>query len=70
MARDTGDPWESATFDGARRAQIRRSMRLSPRRRLEVMIELEQTARYLAAAPRETTTEASTSQSVNEPPSG
>ncbi|MCG5527195.1 MULTISPECIES: type I-U CRISPR-associated protein Csx17 [Halorhodospira] len=70
MTRNTKDPWESATFEGARRAQIRRSMRLSPRRRLEAMIELEQTAKYLAAVPRASTTEASTSRSVNEPSSG
>lgn len=52
MTRNVEDPWEAATFEGARRAQIRRMMGLSPRQRLEAMIELTQTAKQLAATPR------------------
>jgi hypothetical protein len=39
--------WEAGTWEGARRAQLRRALRLSVRERLEVMVALTKTAERL-----------------------
>lgn len=52
MARKETDTWATATFEGVRRLRIREMLRRSARERLEAMIELEQTANHLSAAPR------------------
>jgi len=52
MARNKPNAWEASTFEGARRLQIRHMLKRTPRERLEAMIELEQTAKHLATAPR------------------
>lgn len=67
MARNETNSWEAATFEGARRLQIRHMLQRSPRERLEAMIELEQTAKRLAAAPRVSGKDASTPRRANEP---
>ena len=41
-------PWEAGTWEGARRAQLRRALRLSVRERLEIMVALTETAARLA----------------------
>lgn len=53
MTSKPQDPWEAATFEGARRAQIRRMRDLTPHQRLEAMIDLEETAATLASSERE-----------------
>lgn len=40
--------WDAATWKGARRAQLRRSLRLSVRERLEIMEALSETAARLS----------------------
>lgn len=52
MSRRVRDPWETATYEGARRFQLRRALQLSPLQRLQAMVDLEETSRQLAAAPR------------------
>ena len=70
MTKNVEDPWEVATFEGARRAQIRSMLQRSPRERLEAMIELEQTAKRLTALPRDNTAASETSQSFGLAESG
>lgn len=41
------DPWEAATWEGARRARIRRALKLTVRERLEVLESLAETSRRL-----------------------
>lgn len=38
------DPWEAATWEGARRARIRRALDLTVRERLEIMESLAETS--------------------------
>lgn len=38
------DPWEAATWEGARRARIRRTLELTVRERLEVLESLAETS--------------------------
>ena len=52
MSDQPDETWEAATWEGSRRAQIRRSLRLTPRERLEAMVELTETAGHLARARR------------------
>jgi hypothetical protein len=40
--------WEAATWEGSRRRQLRRALRLSPRQRLEAMVALAAAASQLA----------------------
>lgn len=47
------DPWEAATWEGARRAQIRRSLELTVRERLEVLEALAETSARLIEIGRE-----------------
>ena len=68
MARNETNAWEASTFEGARRLQIRHMLQRSPRERLEAMIELEHTAKHLAAAPRVSGTASNAPQGVQEPP--
>jgi len=42
--------WDAGSWEGSRRAQLRRSLRLSVRERLEVMESLSETAAELARA--------------------
>lgn len=41
------DPWEAATWEGARRARIRRALELTVRERLEVLEALTETSARL-----------------------
>ncbi|MFB6260153.1 MAG: hypothetical protein ABEK42_05575 [Thiohalorhabdaceae bacterium] len=45
--------WEAATWEGSRREQLRRALRLTPRQRLEAMETLSETARSLSERPHE-----------------
>lgn len=47
------DPWEAATWAGARRAQIRRALELTVRERLEVLEALAETSARLVELGRE-----------------
>lgn len=51
MTDQPGPDWEAATWEGSRRAQLRRGLRLTPRQRLEAMVAIGDTARRLAGAP-------------------
>lgn len=53
---NTTDPaaWESATFEGSRRAQLRRNLRLTVRQRLQNLEALIETSRRLANLTRGT----------------
>lgn len=54
MTEKPEDGWAAATREGSRRAQLRRALQLTPRQRLEAMLQLGETAQQLAAAPRRT----------------
>ncbi|MFW6191263.1 MAG: type I-U CRISPR-associated protein Csx17 [Thiohalospira sp.] len=54
MTERPEDGWAAATREGSRRAQIRRALELTPRQRLEAMLQLGETGQQLAAAPRRT----------------
>jgi hypothetical protein len=41
------DPWEAATWEGARRARLRRALELTVRERLEVLDALAETSQRL-----------------------
>lgn len=41
------DAWDAATWEGARRAQLRRALQRTVRERLEVLEELTETSRRL-----------------------
>lgn len=43
----SSDPWDAATWEGARRAQIRRALALTVRERLEVLEALAETSARL-----------------------
>ncbi len=45
--------WSAATWEGSRRAQIRRNLRLTVRERLEALEELTETSEQLARTARE-----------------
>lgn len=47
------DPWEAATWEGARRAQIRRALELTVRERLEVLEALAETSARLVEIGRQ-----------------
>lgn len=47
------DPWEAATWTGARRAQIRRALELTVRERLEVLESLAETSARLVEIGRQ-----------------
>lgn len=53
MNDKTEKSWQAASWEGSRRAQIKRTMRLTPRQRLEAMIQLDKTAQELAKAPNQ-----------------
>ena len=44
--------WEAATWEGSRREQLRRALRLTPVERLAAMVALADTARRLAESPK------------------
>ena len=44
--------WESTTWEGSRRAQLRAALALTVRERLQAVEELAELARRLAAMPR------------------
>lgn len=48
MSTENQEGWEAATFEGSRRAQLRRSLRLSVRQRLQNIEILVETSRRLA----------------------
>lgn len=41
------DPWDAATWEGARRARLRRALQRTVRERLEVLESLTETSRRL-----------------------
>jgi hypothetical protein len=49
--------WSAATWEGSRRAQIRRNLRLTVRERLEALEDLTETSDRLARTAREAPTE-------------
>ncbi len=53
-ADDEGN-WETATWEGSRRVQLRAALRLSVRERLEALEDLAELSQRLAAMPRSTT---------------
>ena len=53
MSRDASKTWETATWEGTRRAQLRLALALTVRERLEAAEALADLARRLAAMPRQ-----------------
>lgn len=49
--------WSTATWEGSRRAQIRRNLQLTVRERLEALEDLTETSDRLARTAREAPTE-------------
>lgn len=47
------DPWEAATWEGARRARLRRALELTVRERLEVLEALTETSARLVEIGRQ-----------------
>jgi hypothetical protein len=54
--------WSAATWEGSRRAQIRRTLRLTVRERLEALEALTETSERLARIASDLSTEAVASQ--------
>jgi hypothetical protein len=52
MSERPHDPWDSETWAGSRRAQLRRALAMTVRERLEAMEAAIETGRHLAAARR------------------
>lgn len=52
MSREADASWETATWEGSRRAQLRAALTLTVRERLQALEELAELARRLAAMPR------------------
>lgn len=48
MVNKAAQEWEAATWEGSRRVQLRRSLRMTVRERLEALDELNETSRELA----------------------
>ena len=46
------DDWETATWEGSRRAQLRAALALTVRERLQALEDLAELAEWLAAMPR------------------
>ena len=54
METDSDPAWETATWEGSRRAQIRAALSLSLRERLLALDDLIELSRRLAEMPRKT----------------
>ena len=52
MDRDADAGWETATWEGSRRAQLRAALALTVRERLEALEDLAELAQRLAEMPR------------------
>lgn len=52
MSREAETGWETATWDGSRRAQVRSALTLTVRERLEALEALVDLAQRLADMPR------------------
>jgi len=52
MKRAADASWETATWEGSRRAQLRAALALTVRERLEALEDLAELAQRLAAMPR------------------
>lgn len=50
MGDDDSPSWQNATWEGNRRAQLRASLKLSPRQRFEALEELAETSEWLGRA--------------------
>lgn len=50
MAVDDEIDWNSTTWEGNRRAQLRASLKLTPKQRFEALEEMAETSRWLAGA--------------------
>ena len=53
MNRAVGAGWETATWEGSRRAQLRAALSMTVRERLQALEDLARLAERLAAMPRE-----------------
>jgi len=58
MNDQTEPGWEAVTWEGSRREQLRRGLRLAPRERLAAMVALVEAAERLAASPEAITAHA------------
>lgn len=47
--------WEPGTWEGSRRAQLRASLKLTPKQRFEALEQLADTSRWLAGAGKKDT---------------
>lgn len=52
MSERPQDPWDSGTWSGSRRAQLRRALAMAVRERLEAMEAAAEVGQRLAVAPR------------------
>ena len=52
MDRDADAGWETATWEGSRRAQLRAALALTVRERLQALEDLAELAQRLAEMPR------------------
>ena len=52
MSRETETDWETATWEGSRRAQLRSALALTVRERLQALENLVELAQRLADMPR------------------
>lgn len=52
MSREADASWETATWEGSRRAQLRAALSLTVRERLQALEELAELAQRLADMPR------------------
>ena len=57
MTDKTEQDWESATWEGSRRAMIRRALKLTVRQRLQILEDMCITSRALARANKTTIVE-------------
>lgn len=60
--------WNNATWEGSRRAQIRRNLRLTVRERLEALEALTETSNRLAQTAHEVPTESAAEAPRSGPP--
>ncbi len=52
MTKDKKQDWDNATWEGSRKAQLRQSLKLSPKERFEALETLAETSDWLINAPR------------------
>ncbi|MEN8205523.1 MAG: hypothetical protein ABFS24_05870 [Pseudomonadota bacterium] len=52
MTNDKNQDWDNATWEGSRKAQLKQSLKLSPKERFEALETLAETSNWLVNAPR------------------